>query len=188
MNKNFGKSISILLATIIVLGYGLNVAQVAKADPSWGSRALAYISGSWSGLNDSGTEPTATPSATTSGLQLLNSNTLIATQSPSTGKTIKPSKPTTYVVPATAYSSTADQTDASPFITASGTHVRDGVAAANFLPIGTVFRIPELYGDKTFVIEDRMNARYTYRLDIWFASREAAKQFGVRTIKIEIVS
>src|SRR3990167_1248447 len=37
----------------------------------------------------------------------------------------------------TAYSSTPEETDSTPFITASGTHVRDGVVAANFLPLGT---------------------------------------------------
>src|SRR5437868_1496729 len=37
----------------------------------------------------------------------------------------------------TAYSSTEDQTDDSPFITASGAHVADGIVAANFLPLHT---------------------------------------------------
>ena len=93
-----------------------------------------------------------------------------------------------YVVTATAYSSTVDQTDDTPFITASGTYVRDGIAAANFLPFGTVFRIPDLYGDKTFVVEDRMNKRYWHRVDIWFPERQMAREFGIKQIRIEIVS
>src|SRR5438128_8379875 len=43
-------------------------------------------------------------------------------------------------VRATAYSSTRDQTDASPFVTASGTRVRDGIIAINGLKFGTKVR------------------------------------------------
>lgn len=94
----------------------------------------------------------------------------------------------TYLVPSTAYSSTKDQTDNTPFITAMGTHVRDGVIAANFLPLGTLIKIPEIFGDKIFVVEDRMNSRYTYKIDLWFSTREEAKEWGVKKIKIEIIS
>src|SRR3989344_3213041 len=64
------------------------------------------------------------------------------------------------ILAATAYSSTPDQTDDTPFITAKGTTVRDGIIAANFLPFGTRIKIPDIYGDKIFVVEDRMNRRY----------------------------
>lgn len=94
----------------------------------------------------------------------------------------------TYLVRATAYSSTIDQTDSTPFITASGTYVRDGIIAANFLPFGTQIRIPEIYGDKVFIVEDRMNQRYWQNIDIWFPERSIAKEFGARKVKIEIVS
>lgn len=87
----------------------------------------------------------------------------------------------------TAYSSTPDQTDDTPFITASGSHVRDGVVAANFLPIGTKIRFPTMYGNKVFIVEDRMNSRYTYRVDIWMRTREEAKQFGLRNLPIEVI-
>lgn len=93
-----------------------------------------------------------------------------------------------YVVSASAYSSTPDQTDDSPFITASGTHVRRGVVAANFLPIGAAIRIPSIYGDEIFIVEDRMNSRYKEGyLDIWMETREEAKQFGRRNIEIEVI-
>ena len=94
----------------------------------------------------------------------------------------------TYLVRATAYSSTPDQTDDSPFITASGSRVGDGIIAANFLPFGTTVRIPDVYGNKVFVVEDRMNQRYWLNIDIWFPERESAKQFGVKRIKIEVVA
>ncbi len=89
-------------------------------------------------------------------------------------------------IPVTAYSSTVWQCDSTPFITASGTHVRDGVIAANFLPIGTRVRFPELYGDKIFIVEDRMNARYTYRADIWMETTGEAVDFGINYTTIEI--
>lgn len=91
------------------------------------------------------------------------------------------------LVPITAYSSTPDQTDDTPFITASGTRTRDGVIAANFLPIGTKVRIPTVYGEKVFVVEDRMNSRYWKRMDIWMATRSEALRFGLRTLPVEII-
>lgn len=87
----------------------------------------------------------------------------------------------------TAYSSTEDQTDSTPFITAANTPVRDGVVAANFLPFGTKIRMPTLYGDKTFIVEDRMNERYPYRLDVWMESRAEALQFGLQVAPIEVI-
>ena len=123
-----------------------------------------------------------------SSFELLQGSSLVATNNPLSIKRVVKTQNRTYVVPASAYSSTIDQTDHSPFITARGTHVRDGVVAANFLPFGTVIKIPEIYGDKTFIVEDRMNSRYFYKIDVWFPSRAEAKEFGVKKIKIEIVS
>ena len=88
----------------------------------------------------------------------------------------------------TAYSSTPDQTDDTPFITASGKMVRDGIIANNMLPIGTKVRIPELYGDKVFTVEDRMNRRMgDHRFDIWFETYNEAKNFGVKSVGIEVL-
>ncbi len=93
----------------------------------------------------------------------------------------------TMVMTVTAYSSEPEQTDDTPFITAFGTHVRDGIVATNCLPRGTVVRFPEVYGDKEFVVEDRMNARYYYRMDIWMPETEQAIQFGAKLLKVEIL-
>lgn len=87
----------------------------------------------------------------------------------------------------TAYSSTPDQTDGDPFTTASGSKVRNGVIAANFLPMGTNVRFPEKFGDKIFVVEDRMHPRHRYMADIWMPSREQAKQWGAKYLKMEIL-
>jgi len=97
----------------------------------------------------------------------------------------------TYNVPVTAYSSTPDQTDSTPCITANGFDLcennEENVIAANFLPFGTKVRIPELFGDQVFTVQDRMNARYYYRADVWFKERQSAKNFGFRYAEIEVV-
>ncbi len=89
-------------------------------------------------------------------------------------------------VTASAYNSVPWQTDSTPFITASGTTVRHGVIAANFLPIGTRLMIPDIYGDQIFVVEDRMNKRYTRNIDVWMEEIPEAKSFGRRSVKIYI--
>ena len=86
-----------------------------------------------------------------------------------------------------AYNSFPGQTDSSPWITAWGTRCREGVIAANFLPFGTKVRLPEKFGDRIFTVEDRMNARYYYRADVWFKTRDAAKQFGAPYTILEVV-
>jgi len=91
----------------------------------------------------------------------------------------------------TAYSSTPDQTDSTPCITANGfdlcKHNTEDVIAANFLPFGTRVRIPEYFGDRIFSVQDRMNKRYYYRADIWMRERQSAIQFGAKYTEIEIV-
>lgn len=88
----------------------------------------------------------------------------------------------------TAYSSTRDQTDADPFTTASGQKVRDGIIAMNGVPFGTKVRIPEKFGAKVFVVQDRMHQRYgSARADIWMKTRHDAKQWGVKRVKVEIL-
>lgn len=88
----------------------------------------------------------------------------------------------------TAYTSTPDQTDDSPFIAASGKRVYDGMIAANWLPFGTKIKIPSLYGDKLFTVDDRMNKRYGFgRMDIWLdVSKTEARKFGVKRVVVEI--
>ncbi|MCK4745172.1 3D domain-containing protein [Candidatus Parcubacteria bacterium] len=91
-----------------------------------------------------------------------------------------------YVV-VTAYSSTVDQCDSTPFITANGTRVHDGIIAANFLKFGTKIRFSEYSGDKVYTVEDRMHPRFSNRADIWMETRSQALQFGKRRIRIEIL-
>ncbi len=88
----------------------------------------------------------------------------------------------------TAYSSQVGETDDTPFITATGTKVRPGVVAANWLPFGSKIRIPELFGDQVFTVEDRMNSRNgKHKVDIWFSSTDEALRFGTVRAQIEIL-
>ena len=92
----------------------------------------------------------------------------------------------------TAYNSEASQCDGSPCITANGfnlcKHGIEDSVAANFLKFGTKIKIPDLFGERVFVVRDRMNGRYPNRLDVWMLDKKEARQFGVRITKIEILS
>lgn len=97
----------------------------------------------------------------------------------------KPDKVMTAAI--TAYNSVPGQTDDSPFIAATGKRVHDSMIAANKLPFGTKIKIPSLYGDKIFVVEDRMNSRYGLgRMDIWMESVPEARKFGIKRVEVEI--
>ena len=118
-------------------------------------------------------------------LAIMGKNSLMPMFSPA-GPEYQVTREVTVVI--TAYSSTPDQTDDTPFITASGKTTADGIIANNYLPFGTKIKIPELYGEKVFVVEDRMNwKKSNYHFDIWFASYQDAKNFGVKKAVIEIL-
>ncbi len=92
----------------------------------------------------------------------------------------------------TAYNSEVGQCDNSPCITANGfnvcKHGAEDTIAMNGVKFGTKVRIPELFGDKVFVVRDRMNSRYdSGRADIWMVSKTDAKNFGVKIAKAEFL-
>jgi 3D (Asp-Asp-Asp) domain-containing protein len=123
------------------------------------------------------------PSATNADFTNTTNATYVTKYANYTRKAVK-----TIKVVVTAYSSTPEQTDDTPFITASGKCVKDGVIANNMLPFGTKVRIPKLYGNKVFVVEDRMNKKKSnYHIDIWFPTYTQAKNFGVKTVDIEVL-
>jgi 3D (Asp-Asp-Asp) domain-containing protein len=130
------------------------------------------------------------PAFVLSGLSMVQENSLSSISSPQNPSPKEPDLKVTNrtKVIITAYSSTVWETDDTPFITAAGTPVRDGIVANNLLPFGTKVRIPELYGNKIFVVEDRMNKKKgDNHFDIWFPSHGEAKNFGVKTAYIEII-
>lgn len=87
----------------------------------------------------------------------------------------------------TAYSSSVDETDETPFITASGSHVRPGIVAANFLPFGATIRIPKIFGNQIFVVEDRLHEKNNDRIDVWLPTKKEALEFGIKISEIEIL-
>jgi 3D (Asp-Asp-Asp) domain-containing protein len=117
------------------------------------------------------------------GLAVIQGNSLLAVSNPALPVKIRKVR-----MVVTAYSSDPRQTDSTPFITASGSKVKDGIVANNLLPFGTRIKIPEIYGNKVFVVEDRMNWRKShYQLDIWFPDYRQAKNFGAKRVVVEIL-
>lgn len=97
-----------------------------------------------------------------------------------------------FAVTATGYSSSVEECDDTPHITASNRGVRWGVVALSrdllreFTP-GAPFG----YGDRVFIpgvgefmVEDTMSWRFRSRVDIWFPSREAAANWGVKRVNL----
>lgn len=97
---------------------------------------------------------------------------------------------TTKVIPVTAYNSEVGQCDSTPCITANGFNLckndKQNVIAANFLPFGTMVKFPDYDPDTIYTVQDRMNARYTYRADIWMKTKPEAIKFGLQKLTMEI--
>ena len=89
-------------------------------------------------------------------------------------------------VTVTAYSSTPDQTDDTPFHTATGEHVYWGGVAANSLAFDSRVRFPGYHNDEMFRVNDRMHRRFSDRIDIWFPTRAEATAWGKRRVEVEI--
>ena len=114
---------------------------------------------------------------------IIEGTTLMPNVAPPQAKVIK-----TIKVMVTAYSSTVEQTDSTPFITASNKKVRNGIVANNLLAFGTNVRFPELFGERIFQVEDRMHKRKgNYHVDVWFESTADAIKFGIKTTTLEIL-
>lgn len=85
----------------------------------------------------------------------------------------------------TAYTSSEDETDDSPFITASGEKVGRGVAAC---PSKYRFGQRVKIADQFFTCLDRMNSRYRNGeyFDIWVASKSEAYNWGRQELLVTI--
>jgi len=122
-----------------------------------------------------------------SNFQIIQQNTLLSSAPTPLKKSPQVIKRVKVIV--TAYSSSVWETQGDPYVTASGKKVRDGIVANNLLPFGTQIRLPEIFGDKIFVVEDRMNPKKGYyHVDVWFPSRQAALEFGAKLTEMEILS
>ena len=142
----------------------------------------AYFDTTTSSTSSVTTTTTSTTATTTT---TVRPHTSVSLSAPSLNDVVAT---TTIQVTITAFSSAPNETDGSPFVTASGACVRDGIVAANFLPFGTLLKLPGLFGDKVFEVEDRMADRFNYRLDVWMGSKPEAFRFGIRhNVHVEIV-
>ncbi len=91
----------------------------------------------------------------------------------------------------TAYSSDINQTDSDPCTTADGfnicKHNQEDIVAVNGIAFGTKIKIPSLFGDRIFTVHDRMNKRFTSRIDVWMTSYNKAISFGLKRADIQVV-
>jgi len=182
MGKRIGSIIALLIATLVTVAAHSNALSQVQL-----SRQNASIIGS---LTTQAQEIPAYPRTVALSTQFIVGDDALREQVVIFKSTQEePSSDKHLLVWTTAYTSDPAETDDTPFITASGSLVRDGVAAANFLPLGTEFRLPEQFGDKVFTVEDRMNARYNneHIVDIWFPEKSQAKTFGKRMLTLEIL-
>jgi 3D (Asp-Asp-Asp) domain-containing protein len=71
--------------------------------------------------------------------------------------------------------------------TASGTIAKHGTVAAdpNILPFGTILDIP---GYGRAIVEDTGGAIKGRHIDLWFSSHEKAKKWGVKKLKVRVLS
>ena len=102
-----------------------------------------------------------------------------------------------------AYSSTEDQTDGTPRITATGQQVREGIIAVSRdlletqLPYGTQVKVINLQRDEkgcggfdtgVLEVQDTMSEDKTNQVDLWLPTREEALEWGKCTVTLEVIS
>lgn len=92
----------------------------------------------------------------------------------------------------TAYNSEVAQCDSTPCITANGfnvcEHDIEDTVATNMFKFGTKIKIPELFGDRVFIVRDRMNPRYKDRIDVWMKKKTHAKMLGIKYAEVEVLN
>ncbi len=110
---------------------------------------------------------------------------------------------------ATGYNSLANQTDSTPFITATGARTEFGVIAvsrdllSSDIPYGSLVRIKDLGNyyngrgagkfqnlldkQELFIVEDTMHKRKKQQIDVWFPKKSEALNWGIRQVELEVV-
>ena len=84
----------------------------------------------------------------------------------------------------TAYSSAVDETDSTPYITADGRFVHEGLIAC---PRRYTFNTEVRIGENVYVCGDRTALKYDGIFDIWKASKKEALKWGRRIVEVEIL-
>jgi 3D (Asp-Asp-Asp) domain-containing protein len=113
----------------------------------------------------------------------------------------------TLVAKSTAYNSIPNQTDSTPFVTATGARTRFGVVALSRdllrrIPYGSIVRIEDMgswangrgrgaynrmLSGVNFIVEDTMHPRKRNTVDVWMPTRRAAIQWGARQIRVTVI-
>jgi len=107
----------------------------------------------------------------------------LLTESPPAQEAEAQTEGTVITAEVTSYSSDPAETDDTPEITASGTRVHDGTLAC---PKQYAFGTKVEIAGKEYVCEDRMSRKYPDRWDVWSPSKEAATEWGVKTLSVTI--
>jgi 3D (Asp-Asp-Asp) domain-containing protein len=124
-------------------------------------------------------------------------------------KTYGPDPNPSLILKATGYNSAVNQTDTTPFTTATGARTRWGIIAVSrdlleqSIPYGSLVRIHDLGGyrngrghgrfqglldeQRLFIVEDTMHRRKRQQIDVWFPEYQQAMQWGVRKVEVEVV-
>lgn len=84
-------------------------------------------------------------------------------------------------VSVTAYASTPQQTDSTPWETANGDHVGPAGAAVSRDLAGLMDQRVLLVDVGVVTVNDLMNRRHARALDLWVGSTKAARAFGAKT-------
>lgn len=87
----------------------------------------------------------------------------------------------------TAYTSSVDETDDTPFITASGSRTGEGTLAC---PPKYKFGTKILINGKEYTCLDRMNRRYweQERFDMWVETKGEAFEWGIKKLEVKIIN
>lgn len=92
----------------------------------------------------------------------------------------------TFTAEVTAYTSSEDETDDTPFLTASGETTGPGtIACPSRFKFGTLIQIEK----RIFKCNDRMHKRFrdTNHFDIWLEDKKSAREWGRRTIQVSVI-
>lgn len=92
----------------------------------------------------------------------------------------------TFPAEVTAYTSSVDETDDTPFLTASGETTGPGtIACPSRFKFGTLIQIEK----QIFKCNDRMHKRFrdTNHFDIWVESKDEARQWGRKTVEVSVI-
>lgn len=90
----------------------------------------------------------------------------------------------------TSYNSEERQTDSSPWEIRKNHLVRFGDAACNFLPKGTLFRLPDApkpFNTVVFRVEDETAPKFADRIDLWLLHVRDAENWGRKRLTVEVL-